>query len=121
MYAQSAVTGSPLQTYLPPTPPKPFLGEPFIRVVVGRRVRRTASPVLKFMWSRIDFNISIHFSPNNFVPLLHVPGSEESITTADDFPEIEEHTGDKFDELDKETDEVEMSSLRADPDLNTQM
>jgi len=62
MYALSAVIGSPLQSYLPPPSPNPFLGEPFTRIVVGRGVRRTASPVITFMWSQTGFNNSRYFS-----------------------------------------------------------
>lgn len=76
--------------------------------------------MITLMWSQTGFNNSRYFSPNHFVPFLRVSESEaESTVTVDDFEEIEQHTRDKFGDLEEEESDhdAEVSFLRADPDL----
>lgn len=119
MYALSAVIGSPLRSYLPPASPNPFLSEPFTRIVVGRGVRGTASPVITFMWSQTGFKNSKYFAPNHFVPLLRVSESEsESTVEIDDSEETEGNINVKYDDLEENSGhDTEVSSLRTDSDL----
>jgi len=86
MYALSAALHEPIRSYYPPQLNVEFVSEPHCRKVIGRNVNKSSECIATIMWSQTI--LADTFTPNHFVPLLHIKTQPINLINLDDCEEV---------------------------------